>query len=126
MLKTRKFLLVDENPDGRSLLARTLHRKFPQSITLECVDSQAALAAVTGEKLDAVVIHKAEDVTGVELIELIRRIDPNLPILAVSGYDRTKESLAAGATRFLNYDQWLLVGTVIAEMLGAQVASSRP
>jgi CheY-like chemotaxis protein len=118
VLKTRKFLLVDENPDGRSLLARTLHRKFPQSITLECVDSQAALAAVSGEKLDAVVIHKADDVTGLELIQLIRRMNPNVPILAVSGYDRTRESLEAGATRFLNYDQWLLVGTVIGEMIG--------
>lgn len=118
MYKTRKFLLVDENPDGRSLLARTLHRKFVHALTVECIDSQAALEAAADTKLDVIIVHKADDVTGLELIRLLRQVNPKVPILAVSGYDRTQEALAAGATRFLNYDRWLLVGSVVAEMLG--------
>lgn len=117
MHRPRKFLLVDENADGRSLLARTLHRKFPQSLTLECIDADTAVTTARNEKLDAIVIHRA-DLPGVDIIRLIRSISPDVPILAVSGFDRSKESTAAGATRFLNYDEWLLVGTVVAEMLG--------
>ena len=122
MLRPRKFLLVDENADGRSLLARTLHRKFPQSLTLECIDADTAVSTAKSENLDAIIIHRA-DLPGVEIIRLIRALNPTVPILAVSGFDRAKESAAAGANRFLNYDQWLLVGTVVAEMLGLSVVS---
>ena len=39
----------------------------------------------------------------------------------VSGIDRAAEAVAAGANLFLNYDEWLRIGTVVAELLaGAQ------
>lgn len=109
--------MIDDNADGRSLLSRTLHRKFPQSITLECVDADAAINVAQAEKLDAVIVHRTSQNTGVEIIQLLRQVNPGVPILAVSGFDRTKVSLEAGANRFLNYDQWLMVGTVVLEML---------
>ena len=39
------------------------------------------------------------------------------PIVVVSGIDRTEEVLAAGATGFLSYDQWLLLGSRVRELL---------
>ena len=38
----------------------------------------------------------------------------------ISGIDRTREALAAGATRFLNYDEWLRIGAVISDVLATQ------
>jgi hypothetical protein len=35
----------------------------------------------------------------------------------VSGFDRSQVALAAGATAFLNYDEWLRIGTVVSDLL---------
>jgi DNA-binding NarL/FixJ family response regulator len=118
--RPRRFLLIDDHADGRSLISRTLHRKFPQSVTLECVDAEAGLGIAAAEALDAVIVHRAGQHTAAELVELVRAINPTIPILVVSGYDRSAEVLAAGANKFLHYDQWLLVGTTMAELLSTQ------
>jgi CheY-like chemotaxis protein len=114
---SRKFLIVDDNADSRFLLVKTLLRKFPQAVVQECQDGDAAVALVRSEKLDAIVAHRAAEVDGLTLIRMLRQANPTLPIVMVSGFDRSKESLAAGATCFLSYDAWLRIGTVVAELL---------
>jgi CheY-like chemotaxis protein len=114
-----KFLVIDDHAEGRSLLTRTLLRKFPTAVSIECVDAGAAVELVGNEKLSAVIVHRAGEMPGVELIGLLREINRDIPILAVSGIDRSREALAAGANAFLNYDQWLMVGTVVGELLNA-------
>lgn len=42
---------------------------------------------------------------------------PDVPILKVSGIDRRAVAIAAGADRFLTSDEWLMVASVVAEML---------
>lgn len=113
----RRFLVVDDNPDGRALLARTLLRKFPESLATECNDAQTALTMARSERLDAIVVHRASEVPGLELIPQLRQLAPDVPIVFVSGYDRSEEAKAAGATTFLNYDAWLGLGTLIAGLL---------
>lgn len=44
----------------------------------------------------------------------------------ISGIDRTKNALEAGATRFHNYDEWLRIGTVVGEMLAPAPAVDTP
>jgi ActR/RegA family two-component response regulator len=113
----QKFLVIDYNPDGLALLARTMMRKFPHAMLMQCLEPDAAVAAARAERLDAVVVHRPLLVEGVEMIRLLREVDPDVPILMVSGIDRTNEAIKAGATRFLPFDEWLKVGTVVAEML---------
>lgn len=120
----KRFLVVDDNADARSLLTRTLLRKFPQSLASECGDANAALAIVETEKLDAIVVHRAGDVPGLELISMLRRAAPTVPIVYVSGIDRTQEALAAGANAFLNYDAWLGLGTLVGQLLEKARSSS--
>ena len=115
----QKFLVIDDHADGRSLITRTLLRRFPVALTLDCVDAGTAVETAGSEYLDAIIVHRAGEVPGVELIQHLRRMNPSVPILAISGIDRTKEALAAGANQFLNYDEWLRVGSVIASMLKA-------
>src|SRR5438309_812977 len=117
-----KFLLVDDVPENRFLLAKTLLRKFPQALIQECQDSDPAIAAVKSEKLTAIVVHRASDIDGLTLIAMMRHVNPTVPIVMVSGRDSCPESSLAGATFFLNYDAWLRIGTVVEEVLSAQRA----
>jgi hypothetical protein len=55
---------------------------------------------------------------GVELVEAFRKINPSVPIVMVSGIERTTPALAAGADRFLLFDEWLRIGTIVQELLG--------
>lgn len=113
----RTFLIVDDNPDGRSLLNRTLLRKYPQASITECQDGETAAATASQLKFDAILAHRAGEMDQESLITALRAVAPDTVIVALSGFDRSATALAAGATTFLNYDKWLLVGTVVEEEL---------
>lgn len=51
------------------------------------------------------------------LVAVLRRANPTVPILMVSGVDQEKAALSAGATRFLSYEKWLVVGNVMSGLL---------
>lgn len=126
MKQPRKCLVIDDNAEARFLLTKTLLRKFPKCVIQECEDAEVAVA-VAGEKdLDLVVVHRLWDTDCVSLIVMIRNANPDVPIIAVSGLDRTKEVLAAGATRFLNYEEWLRIGVVAEEVLEIPSVSVSP
>lgn len=112
-----RFLVIDDNADSRFLLVKTLLRKFPQATIQECQDADAAVAMSRISPPDAIITHRATEVDGITLVLLLRRVNPTVPIIMVSGIDRTHEALSAGANRFLNYDEWLRIGTVVAETL---------
>jgi CheY-like chemotaxis protein len=115
----RRFLVIDVNSDSRFLLVKTLLRKFPQSVIEECQDCDSALALADTTPLDAIVTHRSLEVDGIELVRLLRAANPSVPIIMVSGSDRSGEALAAGANRFLSYDEWLRIGTVVLETLAS-------
>ena len=117
-----KFLIVDDNPDSRFLLVKTLLRKFPQAILQETQDGESALALARSETLDALIVHRAAEIDGLTLIRHLRQASPLVPIVMVSGLDRTKSALEAGATTFLSYEAWLRIGTVVAELLATREA----
>jgi CheY-like chemotaxis protein len=117
MPSPRRFLIVDDIADSRALVVRTLLRKFPTALVQESQESATALAAVAAENFDLVVAHRAADVDGLTLIRLLRQAHATVPVLMISGLDRSREALAAGATAFHNYDEWLRIGTVVAELL---------
>lgn len=126
MPQIHRFLIVDDNADARSLLTRTLIRKFPQSIASECGDADTAILLARTEKLDAIVVHRAGEMTGLELIPLLRKVAPPLPIVYVSGIDRSQAAAKVGATAFLNYDAWLGLGTLIASLIESSRTNPSP
>ena len=113
----RQFRVIDDNADSRFLLVKTLLRKFPQALLQECQDSDVAIVAARNAKLDAIVAHRASDVDGPTLVRLLRHTNAIVPIVMVSGLDRTAAAMEAGASAFLNYDEWLRIGTVVADLL---------
>jgi CheY-like chemotaxis protein len=118
-----KFLIVDDNPDSRFLLVKTLLRKFPQAILQETQDGESALTLTRSQDLDAVVVHRAAEVDGITLVRTLRDVNRTVPIVMVSGIDRTKTAIEAGATTFLSYEAWLRIGSVVAEILPARADS---
>ena len=120
-----KFLIVDDNPDSRFLLVKTLLRKFPRAVLEETQDGESDVALARSESLDAMVVHRAAEIDGLELIKLLRRTTPSVPIVMVSGIDHSKSAVEAGATTFLNYDAWLCIGTVVAELVSPRGEPAR-
>ena len=126
MASPRKFLIVDDNADSRFLLVKTLLRKFPQAVLQETQNCDSAVALIESGGLDAVVVHRAAEVDGLTLLRRLRQADAVVPIVMVSGIDRTKQALEAGATTFLSYDAWLRIGTVVGELIDSPVQTSAP
>lgn len=130
MPSPHNFLIVDDNPDSRFLLVKTLLRKFPQAVLQETQDGESALAMARSEKLDAVVVHRAAEVDGITLVRNLRLTNAKIPIVMVSGIDRTQPAMEAGANTFLSYEAWLRIGTVVNELLsskdGAALSSTEP
>lgn len=124
MPNPHRFLVVDDNADSRFLLVKTLMRKFPRALLQECRSGEAALATANSDKLTAIVAHRGYEEAGLPLVRRLRDAAPQVPIVMVSGVDRSQEALAAGADAFLHYDEWLRVGTVVAEAIEAKTRQS--
>lgn len=112
------FLIVDHNADGRTLLARTLKRRFPDATIIESDRWENAALEVKHHDPEAIILHRTLEFDGLTLVALFRHLKPTVPIVTVSGHDMERQALAAGANAFLNYDSWLRIGTVVAEALG--------
>src|SRR5438132_704339 len=90
------FLIIDDNLDNRFLLTKTIGRKFPTSEIRECDEIGAAISIASSEQLTAVISHRVDLTDGIDLIRQLRQVNPSVPIIMVSSYDRTREALAAG------------------------------
>jgi response regulator RpfG family c-di-GMP phosphodiesterase len=121
-----QFLIVDENRDNRFLLARTLARKFPAAKIIETGDSDVACTAVADPALSLAIVHRSAHDDCAALIRRLRPLNPRLPLLAVSGYDRREQVMGDGANGFLHYDAWLSVGRVVEELLKDQAGAAPP
>jgi DNA-binding NtrC family response regulator len=120
------LLVIDHNPESGSLLIRSLARKFPDAVIRLCKESRAALEIVATQKLDAVVLHRTEEQDAVSLVRTLRSAEPKMVIIAVSGIDRSEQVLTAGATGFLNYESWLMIGQVVANALTSERHDGNP
>jgi CheY-like chemotaxis protein len=111
------FLVVDHHKDSRFLLVKCLHRKFPGVVIEEAADGEAAIACAQRRDLAAIITHRTSEYFGTELVRKFRQVNPDVPIVMVSGIERTAPALAAGADRFLLYDEWLRIGTIVKDLL---------
>ena len=113
------FLVVDHHHDSRYLLVKCLLRKFSNAIVQEAQDGDSAIEMARRGDIAAIVTHRTREYIGTELVEKLRAANAKVPIVMVSGIERTAPALAAGADRFLLYDEWLRVGTIVKELISA-------
>lgn len=121
-----KFLLVDDNPDNRFLISKTLLRKFPGAALVECASPETAAELLEADDFDVILAHRTHDLAGIALIRELRRLAPEVPIIAISGIDRRFEALSAGASRFHLMDEWLLIGNTVQELVAPEAPDSTP
>jgi CheY-like chemotaxis protein len=111
------FLVVDHNRESRFLLVKTLLRKYPGCVIHETDDPEQAVTLAQRGGLTAIISHRTSEMLGVELVARFREVDLKVPIVMVSGIERTGPALRAGADCFLLYDEWLRIGTVVEQLL---------
>jgi DNA-binding NarL/FixJ family response regulator len=119
----RKLLVIDANPASGALLVRSIARKFPVALVQHCATVDLALGGLVGRAADAVVIHESKSEAAVRAVGRLRAVNPQLPIIVVSNVDRSTDILQAGATAFVHFDEWLLLGNALARALGAKAAA---
>jgi DNA-binding NarL/FixJ family response regulator len=117
MSQAPTFVVVDYHAESRYLLVKTLRRKFPEAIVHESDDAEKAIELTRAVNLGAIIAHRTFEMEGGELVRRIREADPKVPIIMVSGIDRSATAKTAGASAFLHYDKWLLIGNVVEEHL---------
>jgi DNA-binding response OmpR family regulator len=116
-LPQRRFLIIDQNPDSLTLLSRTLVRKFPHAVIVECVESDDAVRYARVQHFDAIVVHRALGMSAQDTVRGLREANANFPIVMMSSVDQTEVAVNAGASSFLHFDAWLMLGSVVADLI---------
>jgi DNA-binding NarL/FixJ family response regulator len=112
-----RFLVVDHHKDSRFLLVKCLARKFPQALIQEAEEGEEAVELARRDDLAVIVTHRTREYFGTELVEKFRAVNAEVPIVMVSGIERRAPAIAAGADRFMLYDEWLRIGTLVKDLL---------
>jgi DNA-binding NtrC family response regulator len=114
------FIIIDDNRDGRFVLSRALFRHYPNAAIHEYRDFTGAREALAGLPADGgqtmVLLHRAPDSEGPELIRSVREVHPRVTIVALGNPATAAQAIAAGATRFLDYEAWLGLGTLVKSL----------
>lgn len=78
------LLVVDDDADLRTILCRYLEAKGHS--TRQAPDAASALKAVEGEPVELVLLDLSlPDAGGLEVLESLRRLEPDLPVLILTG-----------------------------------------
>ena len=103
MTTVEKYLLVDDDETFGRVLARALTRR--NQLVKTAVNSQQALQLAGSEHFDKAVLDlKMEGETGLQLIPELKRLQPALNIIMLTGYSSiatTVEAIKLGATNYL-------------------------
>lgn len=121
MREARSFLVIAEDADRLMLISAALHRKFSNAVVQTCRDGEAAFEGVQARKLDAIVALRSTDFDELPLVENLRSRTA-VPIILVSGSEHEKLAASVGASAFLHRDRWLMIGNVVAEVIGARLS----
>lgn len=111
-----QFLVIDDNRDGRCVVARAVQRKFHEAPLHEFATFAAAAPVLQGMAADPgtwiVVTGQTSEHAPVALAAAVRAMHSRVPII-VLGHNEAAAALASGATHFLEYEAWLLLGKLI-------------
>ena len=83
--KAEKFLIVDDEPDMCWALEHILEKNG--FLTKKALNGSEALSLIESERFRLIFLDaKLPDIDGLELAKQIRKIDPDIRIIIVSGY----------------------------------------
>ena len=96
------IVIADDEDDVREFLLRAVRRYAPQAEVTAVVNGAAALKIFRERGCDLLISdHRMPEMTGVELLQTVRKSQPILPVVIISA-DTTAEIAAteAGVTAF--------------------------
>lgn len=122
-----RFLLIDDNRDGRSVIARAVQRKYRDAALHDFMMFSAAvprLAAMEAEPKHWIVLaDRTTEHATTDLVAAIRTAHPRVPSLRLGGRDEAPATLAAGVTHFLAYAAWLLLAGLVERVNAVWLAT---
>lgn len=103
IMKSLKLLYVEDEETIREQLLESFKRKFLEIFVAK--DGQEGLEAFKNEKPDLIITDiKMPKINGLDMIEAIRLIDSEIPIIVTTAYsdlENIKKSLELGVDRFI-------------------------
>jgi two-component system nitrogen regulation response regulator NtrX len=98
---SKRVLIVDDEESVRSSLEKLL--AFEKYATFSAPDGETALEAVTGERIDLVLLDiKMPGMDGIEVLQKIKEMRGDLPVVIISGHGTI--STAVEATKLGAFD----------------------
>src|SRR5471032_1037925 len=130
---TGDVLIVDDEPDIRELVAGILSDEGYSVRT--AADSNEAVAAVRARRPSLLILDiwmQGAGLDGLELLDLVKKLDPDLPVIMISGHGNIETAVSAikrGAYEFLEKpfksDRLLLVVERALEATGLRRENRR-
>jgi serine/threonine-protein kinase len=97
-----RILVTDDQADLRRVWARALRREGHQ--VTEACDGRSALAEVTAHTFDLVISDiRMPDMSGIDLLVAVREVDPDLPVLLLTGDPELSTAMKAVELGALEY-----------------------
>src|SRR5256885_17219690 len=102
-MSKNRVLLVDDNKGQRVTLESILKSSGFQVTSADC--GNAALAAAGKEEFAAALLDiEMPDLTGIDVLRILKKQDPSMTVIMMTGYAETEyavDALNAGATAYL-------------------------
>lgn len=120
MAPIRSFLIIDDDPHSCLLVSTTLSRHYPNAV-IEALHDQGTAIRLVRELFAAahhtvIVVHRTIAEGGRELVASVRAANSSVPIVWMADSADSQFATAAGATRFLDQDAWLSIGTTVKSL----------
>ena len=98
-----KLLLVDDEVGYVNVLAKRMSRRHIEVIT--ALSGSEAIQTLRKQDFHVAVVDlKMEDMDGIEVLRIFKKMDPNLPVILLTGHgseQSAREGLASGAFDYL-------------------------
>lgn len=90
---SKKILIADDEPKLREMLAEVLTEEGYEVVT--AADGEEAVEKIVIERPDLLLLDiKMPNMTGLDVLEAVRRANARLPIIISSAYTRMKSDIA--------------------------------
>ncbi|MFH0999167.1 MAG: response regulator [Pseudomonadota bacterium] len=98
-----KLLLVDDEAGYVSVLAKRMTKRNIDTIT--ATNGNEAIQTLRGHRFDCAVLDlKMEDMDGIEVLKIFKKMDPAMPVIMLTGHGSetaAREGVKAGAFDYL-------------------------
>jgi DNA-binding NtrC family response regulator len=95
MSDTLHLVLVDDNPDDRTMVIRELRRDFPGLEVLEIIDRDGLAKALAEGVCDLVITdYHMQRATGLEILQAVKNVAPTCPVIMVTRTGSEETALA--------------------------------